>query len=484
MNGLEGVEDLRNSLRGSLLLPGDASFSKRAGEVWAVSGSSPKLIEPALIVQPRGTSDVAAALKWANQRGLPVAVRCGGHGGGNPSCVAGGLMVDMSQMRSVYVDPSARTAVVDGGCLAKDIDSETALYGLAAPVGICPTVGVGGLALNGGLSLLSRSYGAACDNILEAQLVLADGSVVTASEESDPELLWAIRGSGSALCVATKLKLRLYDVSNLYSGAMILPDDPEHNNYKAVLRFIRDTVLPNPDVGFNVTRAIDPNAGALLILMVALPGEGSREEKEALVKPLRDLGPFHDTVGTATWRETQNTQGPPIEALAKAFPVHYEAWSGDHMDSAQFTEDFMDSWVEQTCDALPVPECAIGASFFELLGGRLKESGGPMGMRADIQWVSMTAWADPAHHDVGRAYAAGLRAAMAPFASPTASGYINMIDMAEVKSITRQEAAAYVGGTDNLARLAAVKARVDPSNVFRNTPLSLVLAAAGAAPEE
>lgn len=99
---------------------------------------------------------------------------------GNPSCVAGGLMIDMSQMRSVYVDPASRTAVVDGGCMAKDVDSETALYGLAAPVGICPTVGVGGLALNGGLSLLSRSYGAVCDNILEAQLVLADGSVVGA----------------------------------------------------------------------------------------------------------------------------------------------------------------------------------------------------------------------------------------------------------------------------------------------------------------
>ncbi|KAL4420280.1 hypothetical protein ABPG77_005620 [Micractinium sp. CCAP 211/92] len=484
MNGLEGLEDLRAALRGSLLLPGEGPFAKRVSEVWAVSGASPKLTEPAFIVQPRGTSDVAAALKWAHQRGLPVAVRCGGHGGGNPSCVAGGVMVDMSQMRSVYVDPAARTAVVDGGCMAKDVDSETAPYGLAAPVGICPTVGVGGLALNGGLSLLSRSYGAVCDNILEAQLVLADGTVVTASEESDPELLWAVRGGGSALGVATKLKLRLYDVSDLFCGSMVLVDDAEHKNYRAVLRFIRDTVLPNPDVGFNVLRALDPNAGPVLVLMVALPGEGTREEKEAIVKPLRDLGPVHDSVGKATWRETQNTQGPPLDALKQAFPTHYEVWSGGHVDAEQFTEGLMDAWVEQTCDALPVPECTLGVSFFELMGGQMKNSPGPVGMRSDIQWVCMTGYADPAHTDVARAYAERLRARLAPFSTPTTSGYINMVDMAEVKSLTREEAAAFVGGAENLARLAAVKARVDPNNVFRHTPLSVVLAAGGAVPEE
>lgn len=107
-------------------------------------------------------------------------------------------MVDMSQMRSVYVDPAARTAVVDGGCMAKDVDSETAPYGLAAPVGICPTVGVGGLALNGGLSLLSRSYGAVCDNILEAQLVLADGTVVGGAPLH--RLCWASVGPLTCLC--------------------------------------------------------------------------------------------------------------------------------------------------------------------------------------------------------------------------------------------------------------------------------------------
>ena len=133
---------------------------------------------------------MAAAVQWATQRGVPLAVKCGGHGGAR--WAPGALLLDLGRMRSVYVDPGARVAVVDGGARARDVDAETALHGLAAPLGVCSAVGVGGLALHGGLSLLSRAVGAVCDNILEATLVTADGAVVRAAGDG-----WRARAGAS-----------------------------------------------------------------------------------------------------------------------------------------------------------------------------------------------------------------------------------------------------------------------------------------------
>ncbi|KAI7841233.1 hypothetical protein COHA_005070 [Chlorella ohadii] len=451
----EEVEELRGAIKGRVLLPGqdqDAPAVDEALRVWAVSpanAAQPRRPSPAVIVQPRGTADVAAAVKWATARGLPLAVKCGGHGGGNPCWVDGGVMLDLSLMRSVYVDPESRTAVVDGGALACDVDAETAMHGLAAPLGVCSVVGVGGLALNGGLSLLSRAVGATADNILEATVALADGSVVHATADSDPELLWALKGAGTALGVVTKLKLQLHEVSNFYCGVLAWRDEPGHATYKAVLRFVRDVVIPNPCIGFNLARVVDPAIGPLLVSL--------------------------DTVGAASWQETQSTHAPAIAGLLAAFPEHYESWAGGHLKAEQLTEACIDQLVRWTADEVP-PSCHTTLAFVELLGGRLHDSQAPVGWQGDVQWVVQAGWTDPAVHEEGSAYAAAALKALAPFCQAQ-KPYINMVEYSPDQCMDYGQAALTVRDAANLERLRRVKQRVDPTNMFRHTPLAAVLAA-------
>ncbi|PSC69212.1 FAD-linked oxidase [Micractinium conductrix] len=468
MEDLPGLEALRAELKGEVLLPGDTpAFEGVCSDVWSVSPfrEAPPA-RPALVVQPRGTADVAAAVAYARTQSLPLAVKCGGHGGGNPSWVAGGLLVDQGRfMRSVCVDPTARTATVDGGAQARDVDAETAPHGLAVPLGVCATVGVGGLALNGGLSLLSRAHGAVCDNILAATVVLADGSVAHVTKDSDPELFWALRGAGTALGVVTKLTLRVHDVSDAFCGSLVWADDAEHATYKAVLRWMRDAVLPNPSIGFNLTRALHPGMGPVLVAMVVVTGDGSHEDKAALLAPLRALSPLADS----------RTHEPAILGLKAQFPVHYEAWVGGHLAADKVSDALVDHWIELTADGLP-PELGTTLAFFELMGGRMKDSDAPAGFTADVQWVVQAGWVDPGAHDIGKRFAAGLRQGLAPYCCPN-SGYLNMLDVAEVTELPPERAAAMVRGARNLERLRAVKARVDPTDMFRHTPLSRVLAA-------
>ncbi|PRW50977.1 FAD-linked oxidase [Chlorella sorokiniana] len=285
----------------------------------------------------------------------------------------------------VFVDPASRTAVVDGGALACDVDNETALHGLAAPLGVCSVVGVGGLALNGGWSLLARAFGATADNILEATLVLADGSVVVVT------------------------------------------------------------------------------------------GEGSAEEKADLLGPLRMLGPIRDTVGAASWLETQSTHAPAIAGLLAAFPEHYESWAGGHIAAEQLTEACLDELVRWTADEVP-PGCHTTLSFVELLGGRLKDSQAPVGWQGDVQWVIQAGWTDPAHHAEGQAFTAAAQEALAPFCRAH-KPYINMVEYSPDQRMGFDQAAQTVWGAANLERLRKVKQRVDPTNVFRHTPLAAVLSA-------
>ncbi|EFN59850.1 hypothetical protein CHLNCDRAFT_133629 [Chlorella variabilis] len=469
---LEGIETLRAELRGRLLLPSEAAFTQ-ATSVWSVSPNHPaRLPAPALVVQPRGTADVSAAVKFAAAHGLPLA--------GNPSWVDGGLMIDLSLMRRwrcVYVDPGAKTAVVDGGALACDVDAETALHGLAAPLGVCCVVGMG-LVLNGGISLLSRAHGPACDSILGAQVVLADGSVVNVTSGGpDPDLFWALRGAGSTLGVVTKLTLQLYDAPT-YSGAFVWRDDPEHATFKSVLRWIRAVVLPDPAVGFNCARMVHPELGPVLISMLVIVGDRPVEEKEALVQPLRELGPIQasDSVGRSSWHQTQLTHYEAVTGLAQAFPVHYEAWSGGHVAAEKFTDEFIDAYVRCTADELPLPDCALTLAVLEVMGGKLRESRAPVGLNeADLQWVVQAGWADAAAHETGKAYAQRLRSVLGPL-STSMGRYVNLLDVAEDPEMSYEEAATKAAGPANLERLRAVKAKYDPAGVFRNTPFMKVLA--------
>lgn len=449
---MDGIEELRNELLGEVLTADSPGFSD-ALSVWAVSAYHDAVPVPALVVQPRGTSDVIAAVKFATAKGLSLSVKGGGHGAGNPSRVDGGLMIDMSRhMHSVFVDPEAKTAVVDGGALAIDIDSESSLHGLAAPLGVCCVVGMG-LALNGGLSLLSRAYGPACDGILEATVVLADGTAVHVTKDGpDPELWWALRGAGSSLGVVTKLKFQLHDVKGAYTGTFVWKDDPGHASYRAILHWIRDVVLNDTRIGFNCSRIMHPDLGPMLVSMVIVLSDEPDEAKAALLQPLRDLGPIQDTVGNSTWLQTQMTHMAGVTGVTKAFPVHYEVPVGGHVTAEQFNDEFIEAYIRCTSDELPLPQCALTLSFIELMGGKLKHTQAPVGLKeGELQWVTQVGWADASASEVGMRYAELLHSALGPLGG--VADYVNMLDTAQDLGMTRVAAEGKVGGTANFNRL-------------------------------
>jgi FAD/FMN-containing dehydrogenase len=198
---------LRDRLRGPVLCVGDAGYDA-ARRIW--NGLIDR--HPALIVRCHGVADVVDALRFARQHALPLSVRGGGHNvAGNAVC-AGGLMIDLSQMRSVHVDPAKRTARVGGGATWGDVDRETQLFGLATPGGIVSTTGVAGLTLGGGYGYLRKQYGLSCDNLLEVELVTAEGRVVRASDGENPELFWGVRGGGGNFGIVTAFEFRLHPV--------------------------------------------------------------------------------------------------------------------------------------------------------------------------------------------------------------------------------------------------------------------------------
>jgi hypothetical protein len=232
------VQALAATMRGPLIRPGDPSYDE-ARKVYNAMIDK----HPALIAQCVDVADVIAAVDFARDHGVLVAVRGGGHNGPGLGTVDGGLVIDLSRMNGVRVDPIARTARVEGGAMLGDLHHATDAFGLATPSGIISTTGVGGITLGGGLGHLTRQLGLAIDNLLEADVVLADGRLVTASETENPDLFWALRGGGGNFGVVTSFVFRLHPLPHLTAGPMLWPLERSAE----VLTWYRD-FLPNaPD---------------------------------------------------------------------------------------------------------------------------------------------------------------------------------------------------------------------------------------------
>src|SRR3954451_10795219 len=210
------VAELAAELRGNVVCPGDPSYDE-ARALWNAAHDK----HPALIVQCAGPADVAAALRFARSEKLEGAVRGGGHSIAGFSGVDGGVVIDLSLLRGVLVDPVGRRAVVQGGCTWRDVDVETQVHGLATTGGLVSTTGVGGFTLGGGIGWLMRKHGLACDNLVRAEVVTADGQVVSASDSENPDLLWALRGGGGNFGVVTSFEFTLHEVGPTVAGGAI-----------------------------------------------------------------------------------------------------------------------------------------------------------------------------------------------------------------------------------------------------------------------
>src|SRR5213078_4632328 len=225
------VQDLTSRLRGTLLRPGDAGYEETRPVYNAMIDKS-----PALIARCVDVADVIAVVNFAREQKLTLAVRGGGHSGPGLGTCDDGLVVDLSGMKGIRVDPSARTARVEGGCTWGEVDHATHAFGLATPSGFVSSTGVGGLTLGGGIGYLSRTLGLTIDNLLEVDMVLANGSVVTANADQHPDLFWAVCGGGGNFGVVTSFLFRLHPISTVYAGPMLWPIERAAD----VLRWYRD----------------------------------------------------------------------------------------------------------------------------------------------------------------------------------------------------------------------------------------------------
>jgi FAD/FMN-containing dehydrogenase len=366
--GLEQhVDDLRHSIRGRLIAPGDADYDE-SRQLWNAMIDK----RPALIVQCAETSDVVRAVNFAREHELVLAVRGGGHNvAGNATC-DDGLVIDLRLMNAVTVDPDARVARAQGGATWRDFDKQTQAHGLATPGGVVSSTGIGGLTLGGGIGWLSRSYGLSCDNVVEAEVVTADGGVVTASEKENPDLFWGLRGGGGNFGVATHLSYRLHPVTELLAGIIIHP----RSEAPMFLRAFRDFMDGAPDSVSSFGALLSaPDGAPVVAAYVTYHGEAA--EGERVLAPLRRFGaPVVDDIAVKSYADVQT-------AFDAGFPEgkrHY--WKS----SAAFSLDdaLIDTIIDHAARA-PSPLTAIALE--EQFGGavaRVPKDATAFGLR-DVQ---------------------------------------------------------------------------------------------------
>ena len=409
---------------------------------------------PALIARCADVDDVVASVNFGREQGLEIAIRCGGHNGPGLGSVDNGLVIDLSGLKTITVDPDAKTAAVGGGCLFGDIDAATHEHGLATPGGIISTTGAGGLILGGGIGHLSRKCGLSIDNILGAQVVLADGSVVNANENENDDLYWALRGGGGNFGVVTQLTMRLHPVSMVVAGPMFW----ELERSADLLRWYREFILDAPEDlnGFFAFMSVPPAPlfpEELHLRKVAAiawcwtgPEEGAAD---ALAEARAQDGLLLDGV-----------QAMPLPALQSAFDGIYPA--GDQWYwRADFVETIPDEAIEKHVEwAEKMPTWKSTMHLYPIDGAaqRLGPTDTPWGYR-NANWGSVMAGvdSDPANVDAIGAWSRGYHEALHPYSAGGA--YVNMM-MEEGQD--RVEASY----GENYERLAKIKAKYDPANLF------------------
>jgi FAD/FMN-containing dehydrogenase len=447
------IQELREAVRGAVVAPGDDGFEE-ACHVWNAEHDGRA---PALVVQCTGAADVIAAVGFARSNDLPIAVRGGGHSIAGFSTVDDGIVIDLGRMNGVRVDPSARRATVGGGAVWADVDHETQAYGLATTGGLVSSTGVGGFTLGGGIGWTMRRFGLACDNLVAADVVTADGRLVHASETENVDLLWGLRGGGGNFGIVTQLELTLHPLpSPVYAGLIFYPaaTAPE------LLRTFRDWAETAPDevTGLvNLTTApplpVIPEEwhGKKVAVFVAV-STGPLEEGESLVAPFRNLGePIADLLGPMPYGMMQSLLDP---LWPKGIHAYFKACNLKGMD-----DDLIERLGAVHLES-PGPQCEIHVHQMGGAVGRVPAAATAFSERS-MPYVlnAVTGWHD-ADSDVAQAHANWARAAVAAVGdAATGRAYVNFL--------TDSGVARSAYGDEKYGRLATLKNEYDPTNVFR-----------------
>jgi FAD/FMN-containing dehydrogenase len=395
---------------------------------------------PALIVRCAGAPDVARALDFAQSQSVALAVRGGGHNRAGFSVCDGGVVIDLSGMNRVEVDAGKRMARAEAGALVRDLDHATQHFGLATTSGGCPTVGIAGLTLGGGEGLLMSKYGAACDNLISAQLVTVDGRQVEASQNSNPDLFWAIRGGGGNFGVATALEYRLHPVTDVLAGTLLYPAGRIPELLQAFVKFV--AVAPDET---SVVGAVLPSEQGTRFLMLFFHC-GHPHQGNELLRPLRALEPQEDNVRVASYLETQGAINP-------AAPVaHFQT----NLFLPELTAAAIATITTATNDAPPNTRVFIVPLYGAITRVGLSDMAFPMrqpGYEVDI----MGRWSAPAEKANAMQWVKALRDNLQPFAHGV---YVNQLGETSEELVR----AAYGA---NYARLVEIKKKYDPKNVLR-----------------
>jgi FAD/FMN-containing dehydrogenase len=445
------IEKLKVGFRGRVFVPGSDGYED-ARTIWNAMIDR----RPAIIARCANVSDVVRAIEVARDNGLPVAVRGGGHNIAGNAMVDGGVVIDLSSMRSVLVDPSTRRVTVEGGATLGDLDAATQVYGLATPLGINSTTGVGGLTLGGGFGWLSRRYGMTVDNLESAEVVTASGEVMRASAGERADLFWAVRGGGGNFGVVTRFELGLHPVGpQVWSGLIVYPG----SSAREVLRGYRDFAAQAPDElsVWAILRHAPPlpflpaevHGRPIVALALIYTGDSARGEK--LVQPLRSLTTLAgEHLGLQPYVAWQQAFDPLLAAGARNY------WKSHNLSALG---DELIDLVADRLQHLPSPQSEI---FVAALGGAASRFApdATAYVQRDAQLVMNVhaRWDHEAEDQRCIGWAREFFAASAPFA--TGGVYVNFLTADEDERVR----AAY---GSNYARLAEVKRTYDPENLFR-----------------
>ena len=447
------IQDLADGLAGTLVQPGDAAFDE-ARMVW--NGMFDR--HPALIARCSCTADVVAAVNFAREQDMSVAVRGGGHSAAGYGTCDEGLVIDLSPMKAIEIDPAARTARADPGLTWGEFDAATQEHGLAVTGGRFSTTGIAGLTLGSGSGWLERKCGLTADNLASVEVVTADGSVLTASEEENAELFWGLRGGSGNFGVVTSFAYRLHEVGPIVYGGMLVcaPDRGEE-----VLRFMREYMVDAPDdLGAAVAFVsappepfVPPEMHFKPIVGMVICWTGSLEEGERVLAPIREAAqPLMDMV-----------QQLPYTALQSMLDAGGPKGTRAYM-KAEFIENLDNEAIAKLArhgGARPGPMAQV---LVEPMGGaigRVSEDATALGRR-DVPWCyhALSLWMDPdpATEEAHVAWARGLADDLRPHV--TEGVYLNYT------SDEGEDRVRSTYGPEKYDRLVALKDRYDPGNLF------------------
>jgi FAD/FMN-containing dehydrogenase len=449
------LEQLRFMFRGDLIRPGDPDY-EQARRV--ANGLIDR--RPALIMRCTGTADVQAAVNFARDRGLPLAVRGGAHSVAGFSTIDDGVVIDLSRMRGVRVDPASATVRAQGGATWGDVDRETQVFGLATPGGVVSTTGIGGLTTGGGFGILSPKHGLSCDNLIGADVVTADGKVVIANERENADLFWGLRGGGGNFGVVTSFEYTLHPVTEIHVALLL------HHTEAALdlLRFYRDYALDAPpDLALLAVFITVPEEPPMPIFPAEILGKkmvgfigawpGTAEGAEKAFQPLRTFG-----------RPAFELVLPMPYTMAQQFQDEDAPFGSYWYWKSAYVKELSNELLETIAAKAPTSPSPRTQVMVTRLGGAIAatpDDATAFPLRDAGYFVQMdSTWTDPAATDENIVWTRAIHAAVEPHAMGRV--YVNFIGDEGDDRV----ASAY--GPDKYAKLVALKRKFDPANLFRS----------------